>query len=116
MELVMFLLLKEYPYDVSGTTLKVLQNIQETDPLRPSKTNKHFNSDIEAILLKSLEKNLGRRYASAVELKRAHTEPGMGRQVRRPKEMREKYASRHYYRISIGLRPVWAGHSYAIPT
>jgi serine/threonine protein kinase len=63
------LLLNEYPYDISGTTLKILQHIQETDPLRPSKTIKHFNSDIEAILLKTLEKDLDRRYASAVELK-----------------------------------------------
>jgi len=62
------LLTNTFPYDVKSSTFQTLKHIQETDPLRPSKVIKHFNADVEAILLKTLEKDSNRRYQSAAEL------------------------------------------------
>jgi len=61
-------LMNDFPYDVSGSTLTVLRNIQEAEPTRPSKIARHFNSEVEAILLKTLAKEPNRRYQSAAEL------------------------------------------------
>jgi serine/threonine protein kinase len=57
-----------FPYDVNGSMLTVLRNIQEVEPIRPSKTVRRFNSEVEAILLKALAKEPGHRYQSAAEL------------------------------------------------
>jgi len=57
------------PYDVWGTIVSALQNIQHTEPIRPRQTTTRFNSDVEAIILKCLEKDPDRRYQSAAELK-----------------------------------------------
>ena len=57
-----------FPYDVSGSPLEILQNIQEADPVRFSKTTRRLDSDIEAIVLKCLAKEPHRRYHSAAEL------------------------------------------------
>jgi serine/threonine protein kinase len=57
-----------FPYEVSGTLLAVLRNIQEAEPARPSKIVQRFNSEIEAILLKALAKEPDRRYQSAAHL------------------------------------------------
>jgi serine/threonine protein kinase len=59
----------QYPYEVTGSTLQVLQNIQKTDPVRPRQIIRKFDSDVEAILLTALEKDPARRYQSAAELK-----------------------------------------------
>jgi hypothetical protein len=53
-----------YPYEVTGPVLKVLRNIQEVEPVRPSRIIRRFDSDMEAILLTSLEKDRTRRYQS----------------------------------------------------
>ncbi|MFC1781927.1 serine/threonine protein kinase, partial [Planctomycetota bacterium] len=58
----------EYPYDVTGSTLEVLQNIQQSDPVRPRQIIRKFDSDIEAILLTALEKEPEKRYHSAADL------------------------------------------------
>lgn len=57
-----------FPYDVNGSMLTVLRNIQEVEPIRPSKIVQRFNSEVEAILLKALAKEPGHRYQSAAEL------------------------------------------------
>ncbi len=57
-----------FPYEVSGSMLTVLRNIQEIEPIRPSKIVRRFNSEVEAILLKALAKKPGHRYQSAAEL------------------------------------------------
>lgn len=57
-----------FPYDVNGSMLTVLRNIQEVEPIRPSKFVQRFNSEVEAILLKALAKEPGHRYQSAAEL------------------------------------------------
>jgi predicted Ser/Thr protein kinase len=57
-----------FPYDVRGSMLAILRNIQEAEPTRPSKITPRLNSEVEAILLKSLTKEPARRYQSAAHL------------------------------------------------
>lgn len=58
----------KFPYEISGSTLGILRTIQETEPVRPSKISVGLNSEVEAILLKTLAKEPGERYQSAAEL------------------------------------------------
>ena len=62
------LLTGQYPYDVSGSTLEALQNIQNIDPTRPRQIDSKFDSDVEAVLLTALAKDPAERYQSAAEL------------------------------------------------
>lgn len=62
-----YLLTSVWPYDVTGPYYEVLNNIQECEPQRPSKVVPYFDSDIEAILLKTLAKRPDDRYRSAGE-------------------------------------------------
>jgi len=57
----------QYPYDVSGSTLQALKNIQEADPVRPRQLDRKFDSDVEAILLTALAKDPAGRYQSTAE-------------------------------------------------
>lgn len=57
-----------FPYDVTGSMLTILRNIQEAEPTRPSKILPRFHSEIEAILLKALSKEPAVRYQSAAHL------------------------------------------------
>ena len=57
-----------WPYDISGSYYEVLRNIQEQDPLRPSKIIPGFDADIEAILFKAMAKKPSGRYQTASEL------------------------------------------------
>jgi len=61
-------LTEQWPYDISGSQYEVLKNIQEQEPVRPSKIIPHFDSDIEAILLKTIAKEPSERYQSITEL------------------------------------------------
>ncbi|MGB2861722.1 MAG: protein kinase, partial [Sedimentisphaerales bacterium] len=63
------MLTDQYPYEVTGSTLQVLQNIQKADPVRPRQIIRKFDSDVEAILLTALEKEPAKRYQSTAELK-----------------------------------------------
>lgn len=62
------LLTGNYPYDVSGSTLEVLQNIQKSEPVRPRQIIRKFDADVEAILLTSLAKERAQRYQSTADL------------------------------------------------
>jgi serine/threonine protein kinase len=62
------ILTDNFPYDVNGSMLTILRNIQEIEPIRPSKFVRRFNSEVEAILLKALAKGPDHRYQSAAEL------------------------------------------------
>jgi len=62
------ILTHQFPYDVKGSMLAILRNIQETEPIRPSKIIRRFNSEVEAIVLKALAKEPTRRYQSAAHL------------------------------------------------
>jgi len=57
------------PYDVMGTMVEALKNIQCTEPVRPRQVVRRFDSDVEAIMMKCLAKDPDRRYQSAGELK-----------------------------------------------
>lgn len=58
----------QYPYNVSGSTLEVLGNIQKAEPVRPRQIIRKFDSDVEAILLTALAKERTERYQSTAEL------------------------------------------------
>jgi serine/threonine protein kinase len=58
----------KFPYDVSKAMLATLKNIQQVDPIRPSRLVSSIKSEIEAITMKSLEKDPNRRYQSAAHL------------------------------------------------
>ncbi|HEV3263631.1 MAG TPA: protein kinase [Gemmataceae bacterium] len=49
-------------------TPDLMLKIQTTDPESPRKYNRHVPRDLEAIVLKCLEKDRGRRYATAADL------------------------------------------------
>ncbi|MGD8501558.1 MAG: protein kinase [Phycisphaerales bacterium] len=59
----------KFPYDVSGMAVEALDNIQHAEPLRPRKIISRFDSDVETILLKALDKAPSQRYQSAAELR-----------------------------------------------
>ena len=59
-----------FPYDITGSTLGILRNIQEVEPVRPSKLVTQLNLEVEAILLMALAKDPQNRYQSAVEMQR----------------------------------------------
>ncbi len=58
-----------FPYDVSGSAVEALDNIQHAEPIRPRNIISRFDSDVEVILLKALDKDPSRRYQSAAELR-----------------------------------------------
>ncbi|MEK7483928.1 MAG: serine/threonine-protein kinase, partial [Planctomycetota bacterium] len=62
-------LLGQIPY-ISRNAQQLLEKICGQDPIPPSHLNKHIHRDLEAILLKSLEKEPFRRYQTAAEFSR----------------------------------------------
>jgi serine/threonine protein kinase len=58
-----------FPYEITGTAAKTLENIQHAEPVRPRKIISRFDSDVEAILIKALDKDSSQRYQSAAELR-----------------------------------------------
>lgn len=62
------LLTGERPYDLAGKPIpEAVRIIQEQSPRRPSSINRHLRGEVETILLKALEKDPKRRYASAAD-------------------------------------------------
>jgi len=56
------------PHDLSGTRLEVMHRIAEQEVKRPRVLNRNIDRDIEALLLKALDKDPDRRYSSAAGL------------------------------------------------
>ncbi len=52
------------------STVGLMQQIQSKEPVRPRKYSRAISSDLEAIVMKCLEKDPDRRYASALDLAR----------------------------------------------
>ncbi len=59
------LLVGEPPHDLSGNFLQVMRRVREMEVRRPRTVNKTLDREIEALLLRALEKNPVRRYPSA---------------------------------------------------
>ena len=62
------LLTGRHPHDLSGSQLDVLQRIRDRDVPRPSRKGDRIDRDLEAVLLKALERDADRRYGTAGEL------------------------------------------------
>jgi len=63
------LLTDRLPYDVSNMTIhSAVRHVCEQPPAPPSRFNRRLRGDLEAVLLKALEKAPGRRYGSVAEL------------------------------------------------
>ena len=99
------ILTDNYPYDISGSMLAILRNIQEVEPTRPSKIMRRFNSEVEAILLKALAKEPSRRYQSAAHLQQDIDSwlKGMPISARADSTiyLLRKIITRHYYASSV---------------
>lgn len=61
------LLTGRLPVEVEGPIGEVLNRIAESEPARPSMRRRGLNADVDAMLLKALEKSPARRYATAAE-------------------------------------------------
>ncbi|MHC5212094.1 MAG: serine/threonine-protein kinase [Planctomycetota bacterium] len=65
------LLCDRLPYDLRGLPLvEAVRRIRDERPARPSTSVRSLRGDLETILLKTLEKDRGRRYESVNELRR----------------------------------------------
>lgn len=56
------------PYDTTGRPSEIIEHIREAPPRLPSSLSRAVDRDLEAILLKALEKDKTRRYASAADM------------------------------------------------
>jgi len=59
------LLTQQHPHDLTGSTYDLTRRIIEQEPKRPRDLRSDIDRDLEAILLKCLEKEPGKRYGSA---------------------------------------------------
>ncbi len=59
-----------YPYDVAGSLRDVTERILHTPPPRPGSVERAIDAEVETIVLKCLQKERERRYASAGDLAR----------------------------------------------
>jgi tetratricopeptide (TPR) repeat protein len=62
------LLTEQHPYPVRGSVSEIIQNITSTEASAPSDYDSRIGRDLEAIILKSVEKEPSMRYQSAVAL------------------------------------------------
>ena len=99
------MLTEQYPYDVIGSTLEVLQNIQKAEPVRPRQIVRKFDSDVEAILLTALAKEREQRYQSAADLQADIDNWLQGRPIRvksiSTMYLLRKIISRHRYTTTV---------------
>jgi hypothetical protein len=108
------------PYDTSGRPSEVIQRILEAPPVKPSTLANHVDGELDTILLKALEKEQARRYASAHEMgedlrRYLAGEPILAKRASTLYLLR-KAARRHRSKIvlalaavALGLVGVWGG-------
>ena len=58
----------QLPYNVNRKLHEAVQTIRDEEPTRLSMVNRVYRGDVETIVAKALEKDKGRRYASAADL------------------------------------------------
>jgi predicted Ser/Thr protein kinase len=101
------MLTDQYPYDVTGSTLEVIQNIQKVEPTRPRQIIRKFDSDVEAILLTALAKDRVQRYQSAADLQSDVQNWLEGRPIRVKSistlYLMRKIITRHRYAASVAV-------------
>ena len=99
------ILTDKFPYDVNGSMLAILRTIQEAEPTKPSTIIRRLNSEVEAILLKSLAKEPARRYQSAAHLQQDidYWLKGMPISARADSSiyLLRKIITRHYYASAV---------------
>jgi serine/threonine protein kinase len=99
------ILTAKFPYEITGSLLAILKSIQESEPTRPSKILPRFNSEIEAIVLKTLEKDPDRRYQSAANLQQDIDSWLKGLPIAARSDsslyLLRKIMTRHYYASSV---------------
>ena len=99
------MLTNQYPYDVTGSMLEVLQNVQKSEPTKPSQIIRKFDSDVEAILLTALAKEPAERYQSVAELQNDIENWLQGRPIRvrsvSTLYLLRKVISRHRYTSTV---------------
>ncbi|MCI0629982.1 MAG: serine/threonine-protein kinase [Phycisphaerales bacterium] len=64
------MLTARFPYPVTGPLRTILDNIAHAQPLRPRALRRELDDEVQAIVLKCLNKDRDRRYQSAGELAR----------------------------------------------
>lgn len=64
------LLCNGMPYSLDGSLFDVARTIKETEPVRPRERNPALSPDLEAIILRALQKDKPQRYQSAASLAR----------------------------------------------
>ena len=94
------------PYDTSGRPSEVIQRIQDATPLAPSALSDRVDAEVETILLKTLEKEKERRYAStralAEDLNRyLEGEPILARRPSRLYILRKKFRKHRLQTILV---------------
>jgi serine/threonine protein kinase len=62
------LLTDSLPYTAGGTLYSIIRSIKETAPAAPSTRDRRLRGNLEAVILKVLEKDREKRYQSAAEL------------------------------------------------
>jgi serine/threonine protein kinase len=108
------------PYTTRGVDLaQAFENIRNVDPPRPSKWSSQANSEIDAIVLKAMEKDPNRRYGSAAELAEDIAAWLEGRPVQAKSASSlyviRKLARKHYFESLVVLAMVLAiGSAFTI--
>ncbi|MDM8005422.1 MAG: serine/threonine-protein kinase [Phycisphaerae bacterium] len=93
------------PYATNVELASALRNIQDTDPVRPSRHRREVNSELDAIVLKAMHKDPDRRYPSAAEFCEELKAWLDGRPVTAKSDnafyVLRKLAVRHYFQTSM---------------
>jgi len=93
------------PYPTDRDVLEAFRNIRETDPPRPSRIRRDLPGDLDAIILKSMQKEPDRRYSSAAEFQQDLAAWLDNRPVSARSDssfyVLRKLAVRHYFHTSV---------------